>query len=932
MKSPWVHVKSPAFVVFALLALFASLSAALAFRLGGEKASETLPIQQIAAKIDDAVFSNRQAGLQSLTRSQEILRAAIGLDPPDNPNVTVVLETAKRIFDADLVYIMDKAGRVVSCTRYEGGKTLTGNNYAFRPYFRSAIEGRDTVYPALGVTTGLRGMYFSTPIPGSDGSPAGVVVVKVGMESIDAIIAGHTTPVFLVSPDGIIFASNRKEMLYHFVKPLSKAALDAIRASKQFADVELKPSPMFMDGKATVDFNGETFHLSKRPILSNWSIHALVKGGPNVVINKNIMFMMIGVFILMIGIIALLAYVIHARKIAEVALRASENSLRQANDIQSLILDNSTVGIAFVKHRVFQWVNPRLSEILGLPRERLQGASTGIMYARAEEYERIGREAYPALAEGKRFEAEIQALRADGTTFWSQILGKALDPRSPDEGSIWGIEDIAERKRLEGELEAHREHLEELVERRTAELREAKELAEAATKAKSVFLASMSHELRTPLNAILGYAQLLTRTAGDPESRDNLQRIHRAGEHLLGLINHVLSLAKIEAGKLTLDLQPFPTDPFFKTIEDMTRVRTQAKGLDFSLKIGSPFPASLVGDSLKLRQVLVNLLGNAIKFTQQGEVSLAVERAGDKVRFAVRDSGSGMSPEDIASLFQSFHQTASGQQASEGTGLGLHISQAMVCLMGGIIEVESQAGRGSIFRFEIPMPEGKTANEKPTSPVLGLAPGQPALRMLVVDDVEDNRTLLVRMFIAMGMEVREAEDGLAALEQWEAWQPHAVWMDLRMPRMDGFEAVRRLRARERELARPRTVVIAFTASVLDLEFGPLQEIGFDDLMAKPFLESVLLDKLKHHCGLVLRREAPISEGMTDAEQALRIGKQPKTWIESLDRALALGDRRQAMGLLEALPDRALAEALAVPLKEFRFEALRILLAPRRPHD
>lgn len=927
MKLRWTFLRNPVFIVGMILAPFAALAVTLTLRLGTGRVSDSLPIQQIATKIDDAVFSNRQSRLQSLTRIEEILRVATGEDQPDNAKITVVLNTAKRIFDADLVYIMNKDGLVVSCTRMEDGSTLTGRSYAFRPYFKAALRGEDAVYPALGVTTGLRGMYFSTPILGPDRRIQGIVVVKVGMDSIDAILAEHPTPICLVSPDGIIFATNRKELLYRYVKPLKAEELEAIKASQQFANVELKPSQILRKGGNTAEYNDERYFVSDRPILTNWSIVALMKGGPNYVINKHIVFTMIGLFVLMAGIIAVMAYVIHARKRAESALRESENSLRKSNDIQSLILGNSTVGIAFVKNRAFEWVNPRMGEIFGLPVTQIQEASTRIVYASEEEFERIGRIAYPALSRGERFEVETRTRRADGSPFWAQIIGKALDPACPDEGSIWIYEDITERKQSEEELKIHRENLEELVGRRTAELREAKEQAEEATKAKSIFLASMSHELRTPLNAILGYAQLLAHTAADAESRDNLQRIHRAGEHLLGLINHVLSLAKIEAGKLSLDLQPFPTEAFFRTIEDMTRTRAQAKGLAFRLEVGKPFPESLVGDSLKLRQVLVNLLGNAIKFTQQGSVSLEVAREGDRVCFAVRDTGPGMSPEEVANLFHAFYQTSSGRQAIEGTGLGLHISQAMVHLMGGSIEVETQEGHGSLFRFEIPLSEAQPAAPEVAS-VFGLAPGQAAQRMLVVDDIEDNRTLLARMFTAMGLEVREAEDGLAALRAWEAWQPHAVWMDLKMPRMDGFEAVKRLRAREKELARPRAVVIALTASVLDLEIGPIREIGFDDLISKPFPESELLEKLHHYCGLELLREAPPAEGISEGELANRVAELSPDWIKAFDKALLLGDREEALELVGALQDRSLTDHFLAQLKEFRFEALRALIASR----
>jgi CheY-like chemotaxis protein len=217
-------------------------------------------------------------------------------------------------------------------------------------------------------------------------------------------------------------------------------------------------------------------------------------------------------------------------------------------------------------------------------------------------------------------------------------------------------------------------------------------------------------------------------------------------------------------------------------------------------------------------------------------------------------------------------------------------------------------------------------------PALELLADHPSLRMLVVDDVEDNRTLLVRMLSAMGMEVRAAGDGESALAQWEAWQPQAVWMDLRMPGMDGNEAVRRLRAREAELGRPRTVVIALTASVLDMEErDPLQETRFDDLVAKPFPESVLMDMLHRHCGVGISRSAPRPPVLTESEMAPRIEVLDQAWVRAFDQALLVGDRAEAQDLIDLMPDRPLADSFALQLKDFQFQALRLLIASRRSH-
>ena len=781
-----------------LIALLA-LGARLALHRGLVGMPAPRPDPSIATRVDGALFANRQVDLKSLASSREIVQVALGSAPADNPRVSLVLETARRIFGADIVYVQDRNGTVVSCTRYEGGASLTGHSYAFRPYFISALRGQPMVYPAMGVTTGQRGLYFSTPVAPEHRGIVGVLVVKASLDGIDAILAADPDPVFLVSPDGVVFASNRRDLLFHYVTPMPAAALERIRASQQFGDRELKPLPELLAGRSTVRMRGTAWSVTRWRILSDWTLLALARSGPAYVIHKNVVFTAVGIVGAMLVVIAVLASVIGARRKAE------------------------------------------------------------------------------------------------------------------------------------AELGLYREHLEEQVERRTAELREAKESAEAATEAKSTFLASMSHELRTPLNAILGYAQLLTRSIEAPEGRDNLQRIHRAGEHLLGLINHVLSLSKIEAGKLAPDPQPFACALLFKSIDDLVRIRAVAKGLEFRLEVRRPFPEALVGDALKLRQVLVNLLGNAVKFTRQGQVSLTIERTGGKVRFTVRDTGCGMDPGELGGLFQPFQQTRSGRAAAEGTGLGLHLSQAMVRVMGGVIEVESELGRGSVFHFEIPMAEDQAPPAEPARQ-LALAPGQRALRMLVVDDVEDNRTLLARMLTALGMEVRAAADGASALALWEAWRPHALWLDLRMPVLDGEATALRLRAREAALGWPRTVVIAITASVLDRGLDPSRALPFDDLIGKPFPESELVDKLHRHCGLELARTGLPPPEPSEADLAARIQALDPAWSAPFERTLILGDRAEAQELLEHLPDRVLAAAFAARLSEFDFEALRKLLACGRSHD
>ncbi len=387
--------------------------------------------------------------------------------------------------------------------------------------------------------------------------------------------------------------------------------------------------------------------------------------------------------------------------------------------------------------------------------------------------------------------------------------------------------------------------LENKVQERTAALAASERKAREASLAKSTFLANMSHELRTPLNAVLGFAQLMAR---DPkqkaETQENVGRILRAGEHLLGLINDVLSISKIEAGKIILNTRPFDSHHFIKAIVEMAEVRAQAKDLAFRLEEGAGIPEHLEGDDGKLRQVLLNLVGNAIKFTEAGGVVLRVDYREGRAFFEVEDTGPGMAPEELHELFGAFYQTQTGLRQAEGTGLGLHIGQAMIRLMGGEIRVRSEVGKGSVFSFDVPLPETPdSVRKEPYRKVTGLEPGQRALRLLIVDDRPENRLILVKLFGSIGFATEEAGDGLMAVETWERWAPDVVFMDIRMPKLNGFEALRRIRAFEAERGLPRTTVIALTASAFDHDHDAMLQAGFDDHVGKPFKEASLVESL-----------------------------------------------------------------------------------------
>ncbi len=463
-------------------------------------------------------------------------------------------------------------------------------------------------------------------------------------------------------------------------------------------------------------------------------------------------------------------------------------------------------------------------------------------------------------------------------------------------------------------------------------LKQAKEEAEAANRAKSVFLANMSHELRTPLNAILGFAQLMTRSKEiTPEHKENLEVIGRSGEHLLTLINDVLDMSKIEAGQTVLNEEDFDLYRLLDNLEDMFHLRAEEKGLRLIVDCDPSVPQYVRTDESKLRQVLINLLGNGIKFTQEGGVALRAgyreEETGSRLMFEVEDSGPGIAAEELEVLFDAFAQTAAGQKAQEGTGLGLPISQQFVRLMDGEITVGSEMGKGSIFKFDIQIgladaPEVET--EQPTRRVIGLEPDQPGYRILVVEDVWENRKLMVNLLESLGFEVRGAENGAEGIEVWEAWEPHLIWMDMRMPVMDGYEATKRIKATVQGQA---TVIVALTASAFEEQRSVVLSAGCDDFVRKPFREEEVFEVMAKHLGVrfVYEETEPVS-GQSTSQAVLTPGALsglPSDWVAEVHHAATQADAEMILGLIEQIQGEheGMARALRDLVNGFRFDKI-----------
>jgi PAS domain S-box-containing protein len=664
------------------------------------------------------------------------------------------------------------------------------------------------------------------------------------------------------------------------------------------------------------------------------------------------------------GIVGVSSDITERKQLEEALLRSEQNYRTLAHNIPDAVV------FLFDQDMRYLVAAGKMLSVVGLTPDMLEGKT--LHEVSPPEVAEIGEPLYRAILEGTAPQ-EVEQYYGDNV-YRTQPVSLRNEQGEIVAGMIIS-QDITERKRME------------------TELRHAKEAAEAATRAKSKFLANMSHEFRTPLNAILGFTQLLKQSQGLlVEYHKFLNIILSSGEHLLTLINNVLDLSRIEVGQIMLQTTSFDLYNLLAGVRDMFRLRAEEKGIALTLDIAPNVPRTIQVDQMKLRQVLINLLSNAIKFTQEGSVQIKVEveeripankvqrgsvdeepETVDKprtpaagidtavkdnvvqpypplstseggviyeetntqtlLRFQVADTGSGIAAEELDHLFEAFVQTASGIQSGEGTGLGLTISRTFVQLMGSEIMVESVPGQGTVFHFVIAVNEVMTDDSQHRAEqqrIVGLMPGQPAYRVLVVDDRSESLQLIRELLVPVGFHVREAGNGEDALAIWETWQPHIIFMDMRMPVMDGYAATQRIKTSP---ASQSTVIIAVTANAFEEERTAMLAAGCDAVLPKPIRDSDLFCMLSKHLGVRYRYapvdaetdEAGSSNGSHDSTPLTldALKPLPEETILALHRAVVLGDVDMMYHLIEqiAVQDAALAATLEHLVDAFRFDMI-----------
>ena len=634
-----------------------------------------------------------------------------------------------------------------------------------------------------------------------------------------------------------------------------------------------------------------------------------------------------------IAVMAIAASIISKLRAAATALQQSETRLRN-------IFDNTQVGIFQSQLDTGQVIaaNQFFAAMMGY---ETVDAVVGVKRSEDFYVDHQARQQVlkTVLHIGEVHNVETQFRKQDGSYCW--VLFSCRVNRA-EHCLDKVVADISDRKQAE------------------AELQQAIEAAQVANRAKSQFLSNMSHELRTPLNVILGFTQLMSRGSDlNPQQQGYLNSINQSGEHLLSLINDVLEMSKIEAGKVSLNPSDFDLYGLLAGIHLMFQFKASSKGVDLLLEKAANLPKYIHTDESKLRQVLVNLVGNAVKFTPTGYICLRAsvppvvpedeaeaetnrsEAANSqqlKVCFEVEDTGKGIDPSEIDALFEPFVQAKSNQSSQAGTGLGLPISRKFVELMGGEMTVSSQLGQGSKFCFSIQAEAVLTSSIAPSHssrPVIGLEPGQPHYRILIAEDVPDNRQVLIDLLQPIGFELREAQNGQEAVAIAQQWQPHLIWMDLRMPVMNGYEATQHIKAADKNAP----VIIAITGSVFQEEQALAISVGCDDFIRKPFRTETIFEKMAEFLGIryvygdvaasgVRLHEMETTLPATTLENFIAddLKAMPSDWLERLHQAATRVEGQEITDLIKEIPqDRAdLSNYLTQLVENYSFEEIVML--------
>ncbi len=802
----------------------------MAWQTAQEKTvTEARGVLKDTAKAIEIPHSMVIRALKGLAAFPGAKQTAAGFLAPDNNALSAALEVTRSVTGADLVYLMDSLGKTVGCTPYGENleQTLTGINYAFRPYFSDIVSRKTdaSAYAALGITTDKRGLYLSIPVF-DEGKILGVAVAKMGLDFIDTALQADPLPMALLTPNKIVFASNRPDWLFKAAPSLSENQHQDILSSRQFADQPLALMDTDLESDRVV-LEDRIFDIFAHPVLGNgWQLVRL-SIPPRLNIGK-VLSNVLGLLMISWGGLAIGFFILKRRQTIK-ELFHSQSALKKAHIRMKALMDSVQVGIVLVRgsDRLIVDTNRAAALMVGVAAKDLMGRPCNQFMCPAQ----TGK--CPVFDLGQEVDhTERTIRRPDGTLVPVLKTVTKIDL----EGEVHLLEsflDITDLKQRETDLLVANEQLEEAIARANDMAAE----AEIASIAKSEFLANMSHEIRTPMNGVIGMTGLLMDTELSDEQRHYAELVRNSGESLLCIINDILDFSKIEAGRLELETLDFDLHSMLDDFAANMAVSAHAKGLELICGFEPGVPSLLQGDPGRLRQILINLTCNAIKFTPAGEVSIRVSISTENettvlLHFSIRDTGIGIPGEKTALLFNKFTQVdASTTRRYGGTGLGLAISRQLAEMMGGQIGVKSAPGKGSTFWFTVSLAKQAPRVEKERISYFDLR----GVRVLVVDDNGTNREILNRHMVAWGMQVAEAEDGHSALtiltRAVNEKNPFKIAViDMQMPGMDGETLGRTIRSDHRL---GKTLMIMLTSMGARGDARHFENIGFSGYMTKP---------------------------------------------------------------------------------------------------
>jgi len=641
-------------------------------------------LADLVHELDTNIFDIARNSLTSAAELPYLVEIATGSRKIDDAEALAAMYQVKNYLGSFFVYLIDEKGQTVASTLYGGGKSLKGKNYAFRPYFKVPMQTRKAaIYQALGVTTNKRGIYISVPVFSKlHDKVVGVLATKFGLDTLDVALQGTQTPTVLVSPEGIVFASNRPEWMYKSLYPLDIEQRQKLIKSKQFGANPLENAGIILTRNSTsVVINGDKYLISSRPVMDNgWHLLHFYQPAKLDLLQFALIFLLL--FFFFTGIYTIVHFY-SGKRSTEKRFR----TLFEKSPVAYLLLD----GEAFIdcnQSALDMLYSNRLAVLHKQPAELSPEFQPDGTSSKKLMKDYIAESFEQGMA---RFEWVLQ--RADGIDFYVDVT---LTPLEVDDRTIiftsW--HDIQEQKQAEKDREAY-----------LLELQEALKVADKASKAKSEFLSRMSHELRTPMNAILGFSQLISMTEKlSEDARDSLSEIINAGNHLLALINEVLDLSRIESGKFKVDVEPVELEWIIEECVSLVVTLAKERGVVIESNLNTNY--QVIADPRRLKQVFINLLSNGIKYNKpEGRVKIYANESPEPgfIRITVSDTGHGIDDEKLDQLFQPFERLDYAESQIEGTGIGLTITLHLVELMQGRLGVSSELNVGSLFWIDLPV-------------------------------------------------------------------------------------------------------------------------------------------------------------------------------------------------------------------------------------